>query len=227
MKGRCLKLFENREKILRSTRIFLEQINGKKEKFKKQTMKVLKESAEYGLDIDTDELKKIQWVVQNKFIPMLKKIVEIEKDMKYLDLSKFDKWDIPDDKVKANEVLRKRVVVSEEIKDKLGDDFKVVKPSQYQSWRTYLSKGRNPQYNPKDVITLIWNYESTDQAKREKEEELRKKYPNKNVYWMNVPRVTWGWIEELNVISKKKKSITEKEIKLVGLLPSLKKKDRH
>lgn len=314
MKGRYQELWENREQILRNTRLFLERVKGKKTKFKEQTKKVMKESPEKdkGLGTSPEDWKKIHWVLQNKMIPMVRKIGELQKDMEFLDSSKFGKWDIPKDELNGtktegrkrrslkediidrfrqedlqvkswkegsshptskvvgsplqftqyslpyvlsatgtqtfydfverkhpndfvwgwkdnqqtivmvlknpsqrgleiNGVSKKKVVVSEEVRDKLGDDYKEVRPSPHQSWRTYLSRGRNPNYFPKDTITLIWNYESTDDAKRKKEEELRKKYPNKNVYWMNVPHLTWGWIEESDRVSKKKKPITEKE----------------
>lgn len=308
------ELWENREKILRNTRNLLERVKGKKTKFKEQTKKVMKESPEKdkGLGIDKEEIEKVQWVLQNKMIPMLKKVGELQKDLEWLDSSKFGKWDIPKDELNGtktegkkrrtlkedtidrfrqedlqvkswkegsshptsnvvgsplqftqyslpyvlsttgtqtfydfverkhpndfvwgwkdnqqttvmvlknpsqrgleiNGVSKKKGVVSEEVRDKLGDDYKEVKPSPHQTWRQYLSRGRNPIYYPKNTISLIWNYESTDDAKREKEEELRKKYPNKEVYWMNVPHLTWLWIEGKDGVSKKKKPITEKE----------------
>lgn len=314
MKGRRQELWENREQILRNTRLFLERVKGKKTKFKEQTKKVMKESSEKdkGLGIDKEEIEKVQWVLQNKMIPMLKKVGELQKDLEWLDSSKFGKWDIPKDELNGtktegkkrrslkedtidrfrqedlqvkswkegsshptskvvgsplqftqyslpyvlsttgtqtfydfverkhpndfvwgwkdnqqttvmvlknpsqrgleiNGISKKKGVVSEEVRDKLGDDYKEVKPSPHQTWRQYLARGRNPIYYPKNTISLIWNYESTDDAKREKEEELRKKYPNKEVYWMNVPHLTWLWIEGTDGVSKKKKPITEKE----------------
>lgn len=310
------ELWENREQILQNTRRFLERVKGKKTKFKEQTRKMMKESSQKGLGIDTEELKKVYWVIQNKYLPMLKKVGSLQKDMEFLDSFQFGKWDIPqvelnqtktegkkrrtlkeetidrfrqeDVQVKSwkegsshptskvigsplqfteyslpyvlnnsgtqtfydfverkhpndfvwgwkdrnqtvvmvmknpsqrgleiNGVSKKKVVVSEVVKDELGDDYEEIRPSPHQGWRQYLARGRNPHYFPKDTITLIWKYESTDDAKRKKEQELRKKYPNKNVYWMNVPHITWGWIEERNGVSKKKRSITEKETPVI------------
>lgn len=314
MKGRYQELWENREQILRNTRVFLERVKSKKTKFKEQTKRMMTESSGSGkgLGIDKEELKKVQWVIQNKYLPMLKKVGELQKDMEFIESSRFGKWDIPVDQLNGtktegkkrrslkedtidrfrqediqvknwkegtshpsskvigsplqftqyslpyvlsqtgtqtfydfverkhpndfvwgwkdgkqtivmvmknpsqrgleiNGVSKKKGVVSEEVRDKLGDDYKEVRPSPHQGWRQYLARGRNPYYFPKDTITLIWNYESTDDAKREKEKELRQKYPNKNVYWMNVPHLTWGWIEENVGVSTKKKPITEKE----------------
>ena len=306
------ELWENREQVLRNTRRLLERVKGKKSKFKEQTRKVMKESSQKGLGIDTEELKKVYWVIQNKYLPMLKKVGELQKDMEFLDSFQFGKWDIPqvelnktktegkkrrtlkeetidrfrqeDVQVKnwkegsshptskvigsplqfteyslpyvlnntgtqtfydfverkhpsdfvwgwkdrnqtvvmvmknpsqrgleINGVSKKKVVVSEEVKDKLGDDYKEVRPQPITSWKKYRPyKQKSRQYRP-DTLSLLWRYESTESAKQEKEEELRKKYPNKELTWMNVPHLTWVQIEGTNGVSNKKNPITEKE----------------
>lgn len=308
------ELWENREQILRNTRLFLERVKGKKTKFKEQTKKVMMESPDKnkGLGVDKEELKKVQWVLQNKMIPMLKKVNDLQKDMEWLESSRFGKWDIPKDELnrKKNEgqkrrslkedtidrfkqedlqvkswkegsshptskvvgsplqftqyslpyvlsttgtqtfydfverkhpndfvwgwkdnqqtivmvlknpsqrgleingVSKKKGVVSEEVRDKLGDDYKEVRPQPITSWKKYRPyKQKSRQYRP-DTLSLLWRYESTESAKQEKEEELRKKYPNKELTWMNVPHLTWVQIEGTNGVSKKKKPITEKE----------------
>jgi len=282
------ELWENREQVFQNTRRLLQRVKGKKTKFKEQTKKMMKESSERGLGIDTEELRKVYWVIQNKYLPMLKKVGELQKDIEFLDSTQFGKWDIPqvelnktktegkkrrtlkeetidrfrqeDVQVKSwkegsshptskvigsslqfteyslpyvlnntgtqtfydfverkhpndfvwgwkdrnqtivmvmknpsqrgleiNGVSKKRGVVSEEVRDELGDDYQLVKPSPHQSWRTYLSRGRNSHYIPKDTITYIWKYKSTDSAKRKKEEELKQKYPNKEFSWLDLP----------------------------------------
>ena len=86
------QVWENRDRILRNTRNLLERVKGKRTKFKEQTKKVMNESSDRGLGIDRQELKKVQWVLQNKFIPMLKKVAELQKDMEWLDSSKILLW---------------------------------------------------------------------------------------------------------------------------------------
>jgi hypothetical protein len=89
----------------------------------------------------------------------------------------------------------KKKVVSEVIKDELGDDYTESRPEPHLYWRTYLSKGRPKSYYPKDSLTLIWKYESTPEAKRKKELELMKKYPNKSLEWMEIPYLSVATIE--------------------------------
>ena len=116
------KVWENRDRILRNTRNLLERVKGKRTKFKEQTKKVMKESSDKGLGIDRQELKKVQWVLQNKFIPMLKKVAELQKDMEWLDSSKFGKWDIPQDQLDGTKTEGvKRRTLKEDIIDRFTE----------------------------------------------------------------------------------------------------------
>jgi hypothetical protein len=290
------ELWENRDKILSNTREFLKRVKNKKTKFTEQTKRKLNESGDTKdskktIGVNPDEVKKIQWVITNKFLPMLKKVGELQKDMEFLDSAKFGQWNIPKEELREDKELlfkdkkvkvktwkegtsnptsktfgspleftsytidgelspqgkdnfidwvekrhhpndfvwgnrnrrqeetsvfvmknpslkglevngkrpqqkgSKKKVVSEVIKDELGDDYTESRPSPHLSWRMYLAKGRPKGYYPKDRLTLIWKYESTPEAKRKKELELMNKYPNKTLEWMEIPYLSVATIE--------------------------------
>jgi hypothetical protein len=97
--------------------------------------------------------------------------------------------------IQIDEVRTRKTVVSEAVQDALGDDYQEVRPSPNLSRRAYLAKGKPKYYRPKDVLTLIWKYESTPEAKKQKEIELTKKYPNKTLHWMEIPYLSVATIE--------------------------------
>jgi 2-oxoglutarate dehydrogenase E1 component len=88
------ELWENRDRIISNTHKFLKRVKNKKTKFTEQTKRKLNESGDTKdskktIGINPDEVKKIQWVMTNKFLPMLKKVGELQKDMEFLDSAKF------------------------------------------------------------------------------------------------------------------------------------------
>jgi hypothetical protein len=104
------ELWENRDKILSHTRYFLQRVKNKKKKFTEQTRKRLNESGDTkdslkSMGINPDEIKKIQWVLMNKFIPMLRTIGELQKDLDFLDSAKFGQWNIPKEELKEDKEL--------------------------------------------------------------------------------------------------------------------------
>jgi hypothetical protein len=104
------ELWENRETILSNTHKFLKRVRNKKTKFTEQTRKRLNESGDTkdslkSIGINPDEIKKIQWVLVNKFIPMLRTIGELQKDMEFLDSAKFGQWNIPKEELKEDKEL--------------------------------------------------------------------------------------------------------------------------
>jgi hypothetical protein len=113
------ELWENRDKILSHTRYFLQRVKNKKKKFTEQTRKRLNESvdtkdSQKNPDFNPEEINKIQWVLKNKMIPMLTKISQVQKDMEFLDSSKFGKWEIPKDELQEDKELLfkdKKVIV--------------------------------------------------------------------------------------------------------------------
>lgn len=214
------ELWENREQILLNTRRFLERVKGKKSKFKEQTRKMMKESSEKGLGIDTEELKKVYWVIQNKYLPMLKKVGELQKDMEFLDSFQFGKWDIP--QVELNKTKtegKKRRTLKEETIDRFRQEDVQVK-----SWKEGSSHPTSKVIgSPLQFTEYSLPYVLNNTGTQTFYDFVERKHPNDFV---------WGWKDrnhtvvmvmknpsqrglEINGVSKKKTSITEKETPVI------------
>jgi hypothetical protein len=189
------EIWENREQILANVNELLKRAKNKKGKFLEQTRKKLVEGdlgrkSKTGMRVSPDQVKKIQWVLVNKLIPMLRRVGELQRDLDFLDSAKFGEWDIPKIEVRERscplknvqtiptESKRRRPVVIREREtsdvtrvDRFKDEWDDKKTEvTYPSGPLGRYRGisdHNDQY--------IWNQLGTEEAKKELLQILPKK----------------------------------------------------